>query len=123
MNHLDDGFYVIDGSLGENAVAEIEDMAGSARGLVEHGLHPALDLAAGSEEDGGVEVPLDSPVATYFFPAVGEVDPPVEANDVAAASLIAERSPPESVPKCMEGIPRFFKASKIGFECGRTYSR
>src|SRR5262249_22164780 len=55
---VDQGSYVIDGGLGQDAVAQVEDVARASGGLAEDGGGAGSDLGHGGEEGGGVEVPL-----------------------------------------------------------------
>src|SRR5581483_11827496 len=70
--------------LGVDAVPQVEDVARpSPRGGEDRpGL--GLDLRPRPQEEPRVEVALDGSILADPPPAVGEVDPPVEADDVAA---------------------------------------
>ena len=48
MDHVDQGPHVVDGGVRQDAVAEVEDVAGPAGGLVEDAPGLALDLVAGA---------------------------------------------------------------------------
>lgn len=68
----------------ENAVAEVENVAGAVGGLVEDYFCLTLDFGPGAQEQNGVEVTLDGYVVAQAGPAGVEVGTPVEADDVAA---------------------------------------
>src|SRR3954470_17761446 len=70
--------------LREDAVAEVEEVPGAARGSGEHVERRRLDPLPGAEEDGGIEIPLHAALEADLVPAAVEVDPPVEADHVAA---------------------------------------
>ena len=68
--------------LGQDSVAEVEDVAGTACRAAEHVECFALDDFPRREEDGRIEVPLDGALGRVR-PALVEGDPPVEAESVA----------------------------------------
>ena len=69
--------------LREHAVAEVEDVTGSAAGAGEHVARAGGDALPRREQQGGVEVALHAPHADAF-PAFVEGDPPVEPDHIAA---------------------------------------
>ena len=68
----------------EDAVAEVEDVAGPPAGRLEDGVGRTLHAVPRPEEQRRIEVPLDAAVRPDPLPALAERDPPVEADDVAA---------------------------------------
>src|SRR3990167_8396790 len=76
-----------------NAVAEVEDVAGSPRGAVEDLLHRAADLANRREKNGGVEIALPRAVVAEPLPRGPQLHTPVQPEDVAAG-LLHERQEP-----------------------------
>jgi predicted DCC family thiol-disulfide oxidoreductase YuxK len=60
VHQVDQGDDVVHRGLGEDAVPEVEDVAGSAPGLVEDPTGPALDLGPRREQGDRVEVALDA---------------------------------------------------------------
>src|SRR5437588_1741063 len=86
VHGLDESDDVVDRSLRQYAVAEVEDVAGAVRGLVENDSGAsAYDVGRGEERD-GVEVAHDDHVAETR-PSLVEADAPVEADNVAARLL------------------------------------
>src|SRR5690349_4571342 len=83
---LMDGFHesdgVFDGRLLEDAVAQVEDVAGAVGGLVENLFGAAADGFFVGEEDERVEVALDGAALADGLPGVVEANPPVDADDV-----------------------------------------
>src|SRR5262249_39271968 len=82
---VDQGSYVIDGGLGQDAVAQVEDVARASGGLAEDGGGAGSDLGHGGEEGGGVEVPLHRDLVPEAVPGDVEVDAPVDADHVSTA--------------------------------------
>ena len=76
---------------GQDAVAEIEDVAGPALGPAQHVVDPREQPLAGGEEQRGVEVALHRHPVSEPSPALVEGRPPVEADHVAAG-LAQERA-------------------------------
>src|SRR5581483_11769922 len=70
--------------LGEDAVADVEDVAGPAAGALEDVEGGRLRPLPRAEEDGGVEVPLHRAARADGEPAPVERDTPVEADRVAS---------------------------------------
>ncbi len=84
VNQIDQGANMVDGSLGQDAVSEVEDMAGAAGGLLEDSSGLAVDLIAWGQEYDRIEVPLNGDAVAESFPGLVELDPPVEPDDAAA---------------------------------------
>ena len=79
--HGDD---MIDRCFRQDAVAEIEDMAGTAAGAAEDFSHSVFDFLRRCEERDRVKVALDGDIVADCGPAFVEIDTPVEADDIAA---------------------------------------
>ena len=62
MDEADEAAEVVGIRLGQDAVAEVEDVAGPAFGAAQDVLRAALDPLPWPEQDRPVEIPLDSPV-------------------------------------------------------------
>src|SRR4051812_11577741 len=72
---------MVDGSLREDAVPEVEDMPGSSLGLVQDPPGLALDLRNRCQQYGRIEVPLDTHALTEPLPGAVELNAPIEADD------------------------------------------
>ena len=84
MHHLDDRFDVGNRRLRQNAVAKVENVAGTASGLFENRPYPAFEFGSRGEQGCRIEIPLHGGVWPKLFPAPIERCAPVEANHVAA---------------------------------------
>ena len=105
----------------EDAVPEVEDVARPAGGLAEDRPSVRGDRVERADEEAGVQVALDAAVMPDDVPARIEVDPPVEADDVAAGrGLQGARMPAETTPKWIVGTPSGRSASKIRAIQGAT---
>src|SRR3989442_223387 len=82
MDDLDDGLERLDRGLGQDAVAEVEDVAGAAGGAPQHVARPLEQHVARPEQQRRIEVALDRAVADVA-PRPVQRDPPVDADDVA----------------------------------------
>ena len=80
-------FYVVHRSFGKNAVAEIEDMAGTSGGLAQNVLGPLLEFFPIGEEQHGIEIALHRAFQTKALPSGVERNAPVQANDFGAGFL------------------------------------
>ena len=76
LDYFDD---VVDGGFGDDAVAEVEDVAGAAVGEREDFFDAGFDDGFGSEEGDGVEVSLHGTGVAGGADAFVEGDAPVEA--------------------------------------------
>src|SRR5580658_6271270 len=81
VDDAEDGVY---GGVGNDAVAEVEDVAGAAGGEREDLEDAGFEDLFGSEESDRVEVALHGGVVSDGAPAGVERDAPVEADDVGA---------------------------------------
>ena len=89
----------VDGSGGDDAVAEVEDVAGAVGGGGEDFGDAGCEDVRRGEEGDGVEVALDGYGVVELAPGAVERGAPVEAEDIAAG-VAHERSRVEvSTPK------------------------
>src|ERR1035437_1065091 len=79
-DYLEDGFYW---GVGDDAVAEVEDVAGASYGLGEDFGDAGSEDLFGGEESDGVEVALDGDGVVEGAPGLIKRSAPVEAEDVA----------------------------------------
>src|SRR3712207_6639915 len=92
VDELDQADDVVERGAGEEAVAEVEDVAEPpARAAQDVGRLLLHDLG-GAEEGGGVEVALDAEVVADPLPGDVEWDAPVDANDRGAVVLQDRKS-------------------------------
>ena len=80
---------VIDRRFRQDAVAEIENMSGTAAGAAQDFRHAAFDFFRRSEQRDRIEVALHGDVVADRGPAVVEIDAPVQADDIAAGGADA----------------------------------
>ena len=80
MHRIDEGDGIFDGRLLDDAVAEVEDVAGAAGGLIEDVLGAAADFVAVGQEHERIEVALHRPVVADGFPGVVQPHAPVDAD-------------------------------------------
>src|SRR6058998_2394782 len=84
MHRLDQELKILDAGLGQDAVAEIEDVTRSPRGATQD-VARTLDHEPGrSEKHGGVEIALRTALESKAAPTLVERNPPVEGDDVRA---------------------------------------
>src|SRR5256886_6530163 len=86
MDPVHDALQRLDRRLRQHAVPEVEDVAGAARGPVEHVAHPLLELGERREQRRGIQVPLNRAVGADGVPRDVEGNAPVHADDVAAGA-------------------------------------
>src|SRR5438445_64735 len=84
MHQLHHGLQRFDRRIGEDAVAEVEDVAGPAPGAAEDVAHSRLERGARSEQRRGVQVPLDRLRRADALPRRVQRDAPIDADHVAA---------------------------------------
>src|SRR6266550_582947 len=82
MHHLHHGLQRLDRSVGQDAVSEIEDVAGPAARAAEDVTHPRLERRAWREQSDGIEVALDRARGTDALPRRIERNTPVDADHV-----------------------------------------
>src|SRR5215471_7919703 len=68
----------------QDAVPEVEDVAGTAAGAFEDVVGRRENAVERTQQQCRVEVALDGPAGADTLPGVVEVNPPVGANDIAA---------------------------------------
>ena len=84
MHGVDHGDHMIDRRFRQDAVAEIENMSGTAAGAAQDFRHSAFDFFRRGEQRDRVEVALHGDIVADGGPAFVEIDTPVEADDIAA---------------------------------------
>ncbi len=75
---------MIDGSLGHDAMPEVEDMAWASSSLSQDPPGLTLDLLSWGEQEGGVEISLDGDAVPQPLPGLIQLDAPVQADHRAA---------------------------------------
>ena len=105
MDHIHQCPDVFDGSLGQNSMAEIEDVAGPAGRLLKDAACLTLDLRYVGEQDDGIEIALHGDLGTESCPGSRKVDAPVEPDHRTAGVAL-----------------QFQKRSRIGAEMNRRRS-
>src|ERR1700691_1731087 len=83
-HHAHDGLHVFNWSGGNNAVAEVEDVAGTAVGGAKNFLHAQFQHFGRRKERDGVQVALHSVAVADGAPALVERLPPVETYNIGA---------------------------------------
>src|SRR5205823_13757797 len=85
---VDQGKHMIDRSLGQYAVAQIEDMSGATACLFENSVYALADVRQVGEEHGRVEIPLHAHAPARALvepgPSLVQLDLGIEPDDVAA---------------------------------------
>ncbi len=84
MHGVDQGDSVVGGSLRQNAVTEIKDMARSSVRLGQNALHAAANFRPIGKQHGGIEIALYAPVVADRPPSDIEIDSPVDADHLSA---------------------------------------
>src|SRR5260370_31015208 len=84
MDELHQSLQVLDRALRKYAVPEVEDVAGPPAGGLDDPASAVLDHGPGPEQQGGVEIALDAAVVSDHAPGLPQVDPPVDADHLAA---------------------------------------
>ncbi len=83
MHEVDDGFHRIDRGFREDAVAEIEDVAGAPAHRIENPLGMPQRNLSWCKQHSGIEVALDRAIVTCALPSVFDRCFPIEADDGA----------------------------------------
>jgi len=81
-DHPDDGLHILDRRGGDDAMAKVEDVAGTSGGGTQNGFDAFLNDIERRKECDGVEVALDCVAVADGTPAFVEGLPPVEADDI-----------------------------------------
>jgi hypothetical protein len=84
VDRVDQGDHVVDRSFGEDAVAQIENMACTAGGTAQNVGGAGFDFFRRREQGNRIEITLHGNIVTDGSPSLVEIDPPVQADDVAA---------------------------------------
>ena len=83
-DHADDGLHIFDRRAGNDAVAEVEDVAGPSTGGAQNLFDALLEKFDRGEERDGIEIALHCVTVADGAPAFVEGLPPVEADHVGA---------------------------------------
>src|SRR5208282_4020314 len=84
VNRIDQRDYVIDRRLWKYSVAEIEDMSGASARLIENRAGACADFGNVREQRDRIEIALHRHAVIEPRPRVGEIDAPIEPQNVAA---------------------------------------
>ena len=84
VDGVDEREDVIDRRFGQDAVAEIEDVAGASGGLIENHLGTAANFGRLGEQRDRIEITLNGDIVAEPRPGLGEIDAPIETDDIAA---------------------------------------
>src|SRR5215472_9394279 len=85
MDVSGNGLDVLDRSRRQNAVPEVEDMAGPSSRFLEHLVRLCKDAIERPEEHGRIEVALHRAIEPDALPRLAEGRAPVGANHIAAS--------------------------------------
>ena len=77
-------FHILDGSLRQNAVAKIKDVAGASGGAAQNIFRSRLQLFPVGEQQHRIEIALHGATMVEALPAFVERNAPVESDDVRA---------------------------------------
>src|SRR5205085_7791012 len=88
MHVLGERLHVLDGGCRQNAVTEIENVARSSAGTLQHIVGRGEHAIERREQKRGIEIALDRAVVSDTVPGFVERNPPVGANDVAARGAL-----------------------------------
>ncbi len=88
MNMPDQCLDDINRGLRQDAVTQVENVAGSAVGLAENPVGLASHLVHGPEQNGGIEVSLDRDILAQPGPALVQLHSPIEPDDVSARGFL-----------------------------------
>ena len=84
MDEIDEPAQHLRVRIGEDAVAEVEDVTRPPGGFVEDGLRPGPGGLPASDRTGRIEVALNAAVVTDPPPGVGQRDAVIEPDDLSA---------------------------------------
>src|SRR5487761_1100465 len=84
MNRFDQELEVLEWSRRQHPVAQVEDMARPPGGAPEHFAGAFADQVRRTQQDGGIQVPLDPAIVADPVPADVKGYAPVERDDVGA---------------------------------------
>src|ERR1700721_307513 len=80
-------FYVVYRRFGEDAMAEIEDVAGASGGEAQNCFGSRLQFLPIREQEDGIEIALHGAAMMEIAPALVERDAPIETDDVGASFI------------------------------------
>src|SRR5262249_9112001 len=83
VHGVDDGRDVRERRIGKYAVTEVEHVTGPTGGTFQDARDPTADLLHGREQGDGIAVALEPDGRAEPLPRLGEIDSPVEPDDVA----------------------------------------
>src|ERR1035437_5710539 len=84
VNRIDERDYVIDRRIRKYSVAEIEDMSGASARLIENRAGACPEFGNVREQRDRIEIALHRHAVIEPRPRVGEIDAPIQADNVAA---------------------------------------
>jgi len=84
---FDAGLHVIDRSLGQNSVAEVEDVAGTRASALEQFMHAHAQLGERRHQHRWIQVALHRGTIADIHPGLVDIDAPVDAHYVAAGRV------------------------------------
>src|SRR5262245_11430734 len=88
-----DSLHILHRSLRENAVAEVEYVAGTGSGALQKIRHVQLQLREGCKQDGWIQIALDRRAVADVHPRLVDVDAPVNSEHIAAGCMqLAEKA-------------------------------
>src|ERR1051325_3346718 len=86
-HHLHHSFHVIYRRLWQNAVTQIEDVAGPRARALQQFVDAHLELGQRREQRYRIQIPLDGGTVADVHPGLVDVDTPVDAHYVAARGM------------------------------------
>ena len=87
MHHIDYRLDVLNGSVLQDAMTQIEDMTRTTAGSAQDVVDSLLDFRNRREEQRGIKVALHGHIAPYNVPAIVKRDAPVEADHVSPGAF------------------------------------
>lgn len=87
MYEIDQASYVIDGCAWQDAMTQIENVAGPPGSLIKDQLSTFLQFGPGRKECDGIEIALDRYRIAKLLPGLRQIDVPVDADHIAARLL------------------------------------
>ena len=85
MNGVDQRDGVVDWRLLQDAVPEIEDMPGSAGGLIENVFSSPRDFFWSGQQGSRIQVTLHGPLMSHGSPSLVEPNAPINADNCASS--------------------------------------
>ena len=84
MNYLHQFDHILDRSVGQNPVAQIEDVPGPCAGLIQDSFHPLPDIGQARIEHGGIQIPLYSHLIAQTCPGLVQLDVRVQPDNISS---------------------------------------